>query len=453
MFEAHVTSGFVMASIPKPKEFIAAKYMTRFSCLGPDCEDNCCHSWLVGLERDDYMRMRKALSVDQEGKEAFEHGVKRLRGEEKKEWYAALEHRPDGSCVFLAKEGLCTMHRDYGEKALCYVCSTYPRSVPLVGDRRIELTGTLSCPEIARLCLLADDAMELVDFDPAVLPRNRTMGAIDVESDDPYYRYFDDVRATVLGLLAVTEYPAPTRLFFVTYFAHRLDDFFGPGNENFSEGRLASEIDHISNADNLDELHRQFQELEIPTDLTSTLTQQLLAARVHRGVHRKFALMVRDAYFSYLGIDPNEWTESEDTERPSLTSDELWPMYRERAEFWDERFPDRIDQYITNYALNYWVKSWYTASPSLLRHTRTLLISVAALRFLLFSDPTLATAVAHTDQSDEERRQLLDDTVVKVAYLFTRNVEHNKTFLDDVSESLDKRGISSFAHVVCLLKC
>lgn len=440
-----------MHKLPRPQEFITTKYMTRFSCLGPECEDSCCHWWTVTMERPDYMAMRKALSVDKKGKEAFARGVKRIRGDEKKNWFAKMEQREDGTCFFLTQDRLCTVHRDYGERGLCNGCSMYPRSVTLVGQRA-ELTGTLSCPEIARRCLLDNDGVELVDFDPHDLPRTWTSGALDTNQEDPYVRYFDDVRATIFGLIALPNYPVATRLFFVTYFANRVEDFFGPNKSNFSEARLAEEIDRMSNPEVLGELHRQFEDLEIPAELASALTQQLLASRAKQGGHPKFVYMVRDLYLSYVGADPKELAAPDGPDRLAISPEELWGAYQKRAAYWDARLSDRVDLYITNYAFNYWLKSWYTLSPSLLHHTRGLLISVAALRFLMFSDPTLTDAIGPRHELNEQR-QLLDATAVRVTYLFTRHVEHNQRFVANVAESLNKRGITSFAHVVCLLKC
>jgi len=47
------------------------------------------------------------------------------------------------------------------------ICATFPRVVTKWGER-VEVTGTLACPEVARLCLLAEDA-EHGDANKAVM--------------------------------------------------------------------------------------------------------------------------------------------------------------------------------------------------------------------------------------------------------------------------------------------
>lgn len=440
-----------MARLPRPDHFVAPKYMTRFSCLGPECEDTCCQWWLVAMEKDDYTKMKKTMATDRDGTANFKRGVKRLRGEEKGEWFATIRHRDDGFCTYLTDEKTCEIHRDHGEKALCYTCATYPRSVTLVG-RRIELTGTLSCPEISRLALLADDAMELQDVDPDVLPRKRTIGAIDLETDDPYFHYFDDIRATLLGVTAQVDYPVATRLFFAAYFANRLEGFFGSNHPAFSAARLADEVDRIGDVGFLEELQAQFHTLALPEHLSADVIQQLLAARMARGAHHRFTATVRELYFQYLKERAEPGADDETVWKIQMSAADVWAVYRKRAVWWESRLAPRLDRYITNFCFNYWIKSWYTNSASLLHHVRRLLILVTGFRFLLFGDPALVALMNTPPDSDAELQTALDAAAVKASYALSRNVEHHRQFLTDVDDALNKAGITSFAHVVCLLK-
>src|SRR5215813_7582033 len=33
------------------------RYMTRFSCIGPACEDNCCHDWKVSVDHTTHEKL------------------------------------------------------------------------------------------------------------------------------------------------------------------------------------------------------------------------------------------------------------------------------------------------------------------------------------------------------------------------------------------------------------
>src|SRR4051812_38382681 len=109
--------------------------------------------------------------------------------------------RDKQSCPFLGTNKLCTVQTRYGEQTLPDVCATYPRLVAQFGER-LEVWGTLSCPELARQCLLHDDALELVEAPPDISPRMTPTTAV-VGTPTPYQRYLDDMRAAVFELLSL----------------------------------------------------------------------------------------------------------------------------------------------------------------------------------------------------------------------------------------------------------
>ncbi len=61
-------------------------------------------------------------------------------------------------CPFFSQDSLCTIHRDYGESYLSGTCANYPRISRRI-DGLIEKPLVLSCPEAARLVLLAPDLL------------------------------------------------------------------------------------------------------------------------------------------------------------------------------------------------------------------------------------------------------------------------------------------------------
>jgi lysine-N-methylase len=69
--------------------------------------------------------------------------------------------RRDAKTDFCVKfeGGLCGIQREYGEQLLGDACYSYPRAARALGGE-VSMTATLSCPEIARLSLLEDGAME-----------------------------------------------------------------------------------------------------------------------------------------------------------------------------------------------------------------------------------------------------------------------------------------------------
>jgi lysine-N-methylase len=60
-----------------------------------------------------------------------------------------LNHKPDGSCVFLTDEGFCRIHAEFGEPEKPLACRLYPYTFhPAGGTFRISLR--FSCPSVVR---------------------------------------------------------------------------------------------------------------------------------------------------------------------------------------------------------------------------------------------------------------------------------------------------------------
>ena len=70
-----------------------------------------------------------------------------------------MRKNPDNFCVKF-EDGLCGIHKNYGDRFLGDACNFYPRVTRLLGTQ-IIMTASLSCPEIARLALF--------DNEPAVM--------------------------------------------------------------------------------------------------------------------------------------------------------------------------------------------------------------------------------------------------------------------------------------------
>jgi len=136
------------------------RYVERFRCIGPACEDTCCSGWNVFVDKKTYKAYRKEVvpALDR-----MMTNMVRLGGDEGSN-HAYAEVRmlgPQKQCPAL-DEGKCAVQSNLGESYLSHVCHTYPRANRRI-DGQLEQTITLSCPEAARLALLAEDAFDFVE--------------------------------------------------------------------------------------------------------------------------------------------------------------------------------------------------------------------------------------------------------------------------------------------------
>lgn len=130
--------------------------MSMFKCVGTACEETCCSSFHVDVDRTTF----KAYMAVKEPRlrQDLQRYVKKLREPRSPGAYGRIHLTSAGHCPFLDDDKLCSIQNRLGEGALSETCRSYPRE-SWERDGRRYLGAKLSCPEAARLCLSSPDAM------------------------------------------------------------------------------------------------------------------------------------------------------------------------------------------------------------------------------------------------------------------------------------------------------
>jgi len=131
-----------------PERRLAA--LDSFRCIADRCPANCCTApWNISID-DATLEKWRALddATVREGLlGAIDEAPCRVTG------HSYSMHRDAaGRCVQLAANGLCTIHDRFGPELLPEVCRQFPRS-RIDGYGEVLQTGSLACPEMARLVL------------------------------------------------------------------------------------------------------------------------------------------------------------------------------------------------------------------------------------------------------------------------------------------------------------
>ncbi len=142
----------------KEIEIVQPAYFERFACLGPACTDNCCHDWVITIDKQHYLQY-KAVQ-DPEFQRLCAKAIRRNKGEGD-EKFAQMVLRPDERCVFQDEDGGCSIFRRLGPDALSHTCTSYPRIKNQFVPGVWEFSLSPSCEEAARLILLGENPMEL----------------------------------------------------------------------------------------------------------------------------------------------------------------------------------------------------------------------------------------------------------------------------------------------------
>ena len=137
---------------------ISPKFLNDFVCLGDKCEDTCCKGWNMQLDNE---MLEKYQTQAPELLEA-------VVGEPNK---YIMKRDPSTDYCVKFDNGLCEIHKKYGDSFLGDACYFYPRATRAFGDK-IMMTAALSCPEIARLTLFSEDAFETATHYTDHLPKS-----------------------------------------------------------------------------------------------------------------------------------------------------------------------------------------------------------------------------------------------------------------------------------------
>lgn len=193
-------------------------YVSRFTCIGGDCEDTCCAGCCIQLDQSSFLTYK--ASTDPVLQPLFEKHLHRNPESTSPEEFGTIDLKDDEwhGCAFLNEQKLCRIYEGMGEQALSDTCAYYPRTVLQCGtSHRVALT--LACPEAARLALLERDAFELVT-------EPQTVSQAYVGSIEPRFGYpldvVDDVHTLLFQVLSSEDSSLANRLRVIGLFCDRL---------------------------------------------------------------------------------------------------------------------------------------------------------------------------------------------------------------------------------------
>ncbi|WP_318462998.1 flagellin lysine-N-methylase [Photobacterium leiognathi] len=136
------------------RAIITPEYIKNFSCIADKCEDHCCHSWDISIDKSTYQFMTQKSALKVKSADV----IMRTKGDTSP-YYAKIKLNGDGVCPFREESGLCEVHKEHGHKRLSQTCQSYPRISTIRGNKK-EHNLSLSCPEAARQILLNPASMQ-----------------------------------------------------------------------------------------------------------------------------------------------------------------------------------------------------------------------------------------------------------------------------------------------------
>ena len=425
--------------------------LERFACIAGRCEDSCCEGLTVTLDAGSIERLQSVLSESAEGRERLRRLVVlgQAGGPAPARPHVQLDQQ--GACPLLEADRRCGVQVSAGEAALPTACAIFPRTALAVGEH-LEVGGSLACPEVSRLVLLANEPAQLRPASRPMLPRRYVGAAVAADPTDGFGHHFLEVRGFLLRLIRREDLSLATRLVAAGHFADRVKDFFHAGTAEWRDpGRAAraSERLHAELADaeselQLARLSDDMCEVKIPGDSTAAMLATLLLERKRLPHSRRFGELVNAAFASLqaeaLGRDARVGD--------GVTPEQLWHVYSRRRGALEARLLERNHQLAINFCEHFLLRHPYTGSRSLLEFLYGMMVQLAAVRFLVLGHPDIADLLnAQPSASDRER---LDQVMVHVCQTFTKAIGHQPAYLDVARAATAGSGGFTFGRLLVL---
>lgn len=405
--------------------------MQRFACIGGACEDTCCRDFGIAIDPGTIQRMR-SLAVDAEEARRLDELLIAGTAQADAGPQQILRLREDGACPMLDPDGACGFHRRHGEGALGTACSVFPRS-SLAVDGRIEVTGSLACPELARLTLLAPDGPEQRPSPAPVLPRRYVGKAI--VADDGYAEPFVRVREALLRLFLREEFPVGSRLAFAAHLAATLDGFFHRGAAASPE-RLDVELSASTREELLAGIHRDLQSFGGSDGTVIAAVLSMLVERRRLPHPPRFAALLDGAYQPAPHHNPVAG---------------LLAEYLRRRDLVEQRAPSVTDPILSRYCRHFVLRHPYTDAPSLLSYLGRLALSLSTIRFLWCGHPAVQARLEAPPDSATDTSTLAD-AGVEVIQIFTKAVTHHVAFLEALHRPDEESRAVTFGRLLLFAK-
>ncbi|XEC95382.1 flagellin lysine-N-methylase [Paenibacillus tarimensis] len=404
----------------KEEHALIPKYMDHFQCIGAECEDTCCSLWQITLDKRSCENYSKIS--DRGMRDRLKTAMKKNEVNRSDMNYAAMILNPrTGHCPML-DDGLCAIQAKLGEHYLSQTCATYPRKVNQIGNTQ-EVSATPSCPEAARLILLNPNGIEFVQSEP--LRRHNTQYNRKITSpSDQLTSYFWDLRITAIEILQNREFVLPHRLLLLGWLCDHISEVTKQGDFSTLSDEIAAFKSEMETNSEL----RDFSIFPANDEFQLKFLNKVVMERVELGVWNQRYRECLDDYIEGMKCA------GEDTES-------IVKHYKEA--YFDFYLPyfQNHEYIFENYLVN---TIYHTMFPLAGKKPLFEQYLQLAIHFALIK--------MHLIGMSAHYKQLNDELVVKLIQSFSKNYEHNNTFVQLVCDRLKKEKYDTIGHLSLFIK-
>ena len=393
-------------------------YYDNFKCIGGECIDNCCvNNWKIDIDEKTYKKYKKLKG---EWGKKINSNISRIRKKTNYLQYGKINLK-NGKCALLGEQGLCTIHNILGEGYLCNTCKMYPREINKY-EEIYERNLSMSCPEVARYIVKRKEKFSfnmeeetLSDLDKAYIFNNK--------KDENLYNLLWESRILAMEVIQFKEIDLWKRIVFLKLIVDKVQNRIDENNyNNYLEllNILRSEITNINVINSLD---------KIPSllDMKLRFIQSVLQAKNNQGTNNEKYINLIDEY--------NELFEE------SNNNEDILKLIEKKENEFNDYLKDKEN--ILENLLIYLIYKYFMAAlntKDLNRNTNKIIIIYTTIKALLLA------------RYNKNNKELKEEDFVEIFYIFSRVVEHNSVFLNELYKNIKEAGYDNINYVTILVR-
>ena len=393
-------------------------YYDNFKCIGGECIDNCCvNNWKIDIDEKTYKKYKKLKG---EWGKKINSNISRIRKKTNYLQYGKINLK-NGKCALLGEQGLCTIHNILGEGYLCNTCKMYPREINKY-EEIYERNLSMSCPEVARYIV---KRKEKFSFNI----EEETLSELDKEyifynnQDEKLYNLLWESRILAMEVIQFKEIDLWKRIVFLKLIVDKVQNRIDENNyNNYLEllNILRSEITNINVINSLD---------KIPSllDMKLRFIQSVLQAKNNQGTNNEKYINLIDEY--------NELFEE------SNNNEDILKLIEKKENEFNDYLKDK-ENILENLLIYLIYKHFMTAlnTKDLNRNTNKIIIIYTTIKALLLA------------RYNKNNKELKEEDFVEIFYIFSRVVEHNSVFLNELYKNIKEAGYDNINYVTILVR-
>jgi hypothetical protein len=266
-------------------------------------------------------------------------------------------------------------------------------------------------------------------------------------SENPCAAYSSTLKQIFSHVLEADDAPLNARLFAAAAFAYEADGFMYPGSPDFSEDRLAAEINRL--ADRVYERIwlEQFAGMDPDLELPMSMVQSFLLGRFDH-FEPDFREKILEVW-SFLTPEsaeknPGSFLRVEKKEGSSFVKcARMASAYKKRRSLVSDAFAPQVESGLCDFAKDFVKERSLENYRSLSSFAQDLVLHIMMHRFFIACDRDLADL-----EKDEKRAE---DLINGIVCQTRAALEGQKTSMDDLEEMVFDQGLQELSHTGLLI--